>query len=313
MNYKYLFGPVPSRRLGLSLGIDLIPFKTCTYDCIYCESGRTTNLTIDRKEYVPIKDVCKELDDFLEKRPELDYLTFSGSGEPTLHSGIGKVLKYIKKKFPEYKTALITNACFFDDPSLRKELYLFDVILPSLDAVSEFVFRKLNRSHKKIDNNSIIKGLIDFRKEYSGEIWLEIFIIEGINDVSIEVEKFKKAVKSIHPDKLQLNTLDRPGAEKGVKAATLEAVNDFSEKIEYPVEVIADFYSGKNTRKNYDDIEDTILKMLKRRPMTLADISSSLGIEISSTEDVLMKITSKGKILREKLDRGIFYSVNNNI
>ena len=143
MKYKHLFGPVPSRRLGLSLGIDPIPYKTCSFDCVYCECGATTKLTAARKEYIPVDEIISELDSFLSSNPTLDYITFSGSGEPTLNIGIGRVISYLKKNFSQYKIAVLTNSSLFSDPEVREELLLADVIMPSLDAVSENVFQKI--------------------------------------------------------------------------------------------------------------------------------------------------------------------------
>ena len=157
--YNYLFGPVPSRRLGISLGVDLVPHKTCSLNCIYCECGRTTNLTIERKAYVPTETVLAELKTFLEPKPKLDYITFSGAGEPTLHSGIGEIVKFLKTNFPNYKIALLTNGTLFYQPELIKEVKSIDLILPSLDAASDLVFRKLNRPFPKLHIETMIEEL----------------------------------------------------------------------------------------------------------------------------------------------------------
>ncbi len=216
MKLKYIFGPVLSRRLGKSLGIDLIPYKTCPLDCIYCECGKTDNLTIERKEYVPTEEVIEELDGYLKNQPDIDYITFAGSGEPTLHKEISKIIDFIKSNYPEYKIALITNAILFPDSSVIEEIKKVDLIIPSLDAISQSVFEKINRPASNIKSSDIIKGLKNLRKEYNGELWLEIFIVPGINDTADELQLFRDTIEVISPDKIQINSLDRPGTEDWV-------------------------------------------------------------------------------------------------
>jgi len=218
MEFKHLFGPVPSRRLGVSLGIDLVPYKTCSFDCVYCECGKTTNKTIKRIEYVPTHEIINELKTYLDKNPELDYVTFSGAGEPTLHNGIKQIIDFLEQNY-QYKVAVLTNASLFYDKKVRMEIKNADLVKPKLDAGSDEIFKKINRPHENLNLNKIINGLIEFRKEYYGKIYLEIFIIPNLNDTTTELEKIKDIVKKINPDKIQLNTLDRPGTEKWVMQA----------------------------------------------------------------------------------------------
>lgn len=238
MKLKYIFGPVISRRLGRSLGIDLIPFKTCSLDCIYCECGRTNSLTRERKEYVPTDEVINELNNYLSTLPELDYLTFSGSGEPTLHSGIGKIINFLKDNYPQYKVALLTNGTLFTDKNVIAEVKRADLIVPSLDGVSEEVFSKINRPVNNITSQEIISGLENLRKEYRGEIWLEIFIVPGINDKEKELRLFKEAIARIRPDKVQLNTLDRPGTEAWVRPVPEEKLRSITGFLGDKVEIV---------------------------------------------------------------------------
>jgi len=172
--YKHLFGPVPSRRLGMSLGIDLIPHKICTLNCIYCECGATTSLTHERKAYVPVDEVYSELNDFFKNNPDPDYLTFSGAGEPTLHSHIGEVIAFLKELRPSIRVAVLTNGTLFGDPEVREELMLADLVLPSLDAATDLAMRRINRPRRELKASGYIKGLIEFSREFKGEIWLEI-------------------------------------------------------------------------------------------------------------------------------------------
>ena len=240
MKYKYLFGPVPSRRLGISLGVDLVPHKVCSLNCVYCEVGRTTNLTIERKEYIPLQDILDELKHYLDKGPKLDYITFSGAGEPLLHNGIGKVISFIKDNYPQYKLAILTNSTLLFDEQVRVEIMKIDLLLPSLDAVSDEVFRKLNRPNPKLNNKRIIEGLIQFRKDFTGIIWLEIFIVPGLNDTQEELTSLKKTIESIAPDQVQLNTLDRPGTESWIAPVSQNRMEEIAEFLKpLPVMIIA--------------------------------------------------------------------------
>lgn len=238
LKLKHIFGPVLSRRLGNSLGVDLIPFKTCSMDCIYCECGKTTNLTTKRDEYVSTAEVIKELGKYLNSAPELDYITFAGTGEPTLHSGIGAIVDFLKEKYSQYRIALLTNSALLTDKQLVEEIKNIDLIIPSLDAVSEKVFNKINRPAKNIKVNDIINGIISLKKEYRGKLWLEIFIVPGINDTERELIRFNKVLDNINPEKVQLNSLDRPGTEKWIKHAAKSKLNYIASTLNAEVEII---------------------------------------------------------------------------
>jgi len=238
-SYHYLFGPVLSRRLGISLGVDFIPYKTCNYDCVYCERNATTDMSIIRREFVPPKDIISELDRFLATHPHLDYITFSGSGEPTLYTGIGVIARTIKTVHPDYQVALITNGSLFSDPAVRQDVLFCDVIIPSLDAATNEVFAKINKPHPSITTEMVISGLEALRDEFKGKIWLEIFIIPDLNDSLDEIQKLHDAILRIRPDKVQLNTLDRPGAEAWIQPATERHLKDIAAQLDYPsVEII---------------------------------------------------------------------------
>jgi len=308
MKYKYLFGPVPSRRLGISLGVDLVPHKVCSLNCVYCEVGRTTNLTIEREEYIPLNDILTELKNYLNQNPNLNYITFSGAGEPLLHSGIGKVISFIKNDYPQYKLALLTNSTLLYDENVRKEILGIDLLLPSLDAVSEKVFKKLNRPNSKLDNNKIIEGLIKFRKSFKGKIWLEVFVIPGLNDTDKELELLKKTIKDIAPDQVQLNTLDRPGTESWIEPITknrMEEIADFFKPL--PVEIIAKFQSRNKIRSYQKDVEQQIMETIKRRPCTDKDLSEMLGIHINEINKYLSELLHEGSVTSQQLDRGTFF------
>jgi len=308
--YKHLFGPVPSRRLGISLGIDLIPKKVCSLNCVYCEVGRTTNLTTDRLEYVKYDEVIAELKIFMSNNPKIDFITFSGSGEPTLNSRIGNVLKYIKEKYPKIKTAILTNGTLLYDKNLRGELMDADVILPSLDAASKDIFRKIDRPNKKLNIETYIQGLVDLRKEYKGKIWLEIFLLKGYNDTKKELKLLKEAILKIKPDTVQLNTLDRPGTKRDLIPLTKEEMNAIIDFWELPnIEIIASPDERSNIESYSGDIEAAIIETIARRPCTLDDLQHFLGLHINEINKYLGKLEAGNKIETVNLERGVFYEL----
>ncbi|MCG2721919.1 MAG: radical SAM protein, partial [Thermodesulfovibrionales bacterium] len=206
---KYVYGPVPSRRLGFSLGIDVIPYKTCTLNCIYCQIGRTTQKTLDRRPYNQKADILKEVKDVLKRKQQIDYITFSGSGEPTLNSDIGALIKEVKA-CTSLPVAVLTNGTLLFMEDVQKDLMNADVVLPSLDAASAQVFRRVNRPHHSLEIETILDGLKRFRKLFRGRIWLEIMLIKGLNDNAEELLCMRNAISEIQPDRVHLNTVVRP-------------------------------------------------------------------------------------------------------
>jgi wyosine [tRNA(Phe)-imidazoG37] synthetase (radical SAM superfamily) len=238
--YKHIYGPVKSRRLGNSLGVDMVPHKTCSLDCVYCECGATTVLTTERREYIPTEPIIAEIDDYLSNNPPPDYVTFGGSGEPTLHSGLGAIIKHLKSRSPAQKLALLTNSTLLGDEQLRRDILPCDLILPSLDAVSDGVFRKVNLPESSISCEKIINGLIALSSEYKGKIWLEVFIAPGINDADDEIILFKKVITRINPTIVQLNSLDRPGTCDALGAASRASLEGIAHRFApLPAEIIS--------------------------------------------------------------------------
>jgi wyosine [tRNA(Phe)-imidazoG37] synthetase (radical SAM superfamily) len=308
--YKYLFGPVPSRRLGMSLGVDLVPRKVCSLDCVYCEVGKTTLLTSIRKEYILYSKVKNELLNYFKTNPDPDYITFSGSGEPTLNIYIGEVLKFVKKHKPNIPVAVLTNGTLFFDAHVRKSILEADIVLPSLDAATKDVFNKINRPAEDLNIEMVIEGLIKFRKEFAGKIWLEILILPGYNDSLNELAEMKKAILKIKPDSVQLNTLDRPGTVQGLRGATRQELKSIVEFLDLDnVEIIAASPQRKKIQAYRNDIENTILETISRRPCTIEDIIEILGIHISEINKYLDVLEADGKIESVKQDRGIFYKL----
>jgi|AntRauTorckE6833_2_1112554.scaffolds.fasta_scaffold00916_8 wyosine [tRNA(Phe)-imidazoG37] synthetase (radical SAM superfamily) len=306
---KYLYGPVPSRRLGVSLGIDLIPYKICSFNCIYCECGKTTNLSIKRKEFKPFEKIIKELDEYLKEKPELDYITFSGSGEPTLYLHLGKIVKFIKANYPEYKLALLTNSSLLGDKSLRNELKELDLIVPSLDSAIKENYKKINQPHKNISLNSIIKGLISLRKEFKGKIFLEIFLVPGINDNENEFRKLKSIIDEINPDRVQINTLDRPGTEKWVEPADQKILEKAVEILGKKAEIIDPYIPEKTTVKLSHAVKKRIIEIISRRPCTVKDLSEILNLHVNEVNKYLRDVEQEIDIQTKDEKRGQFYFI----
>ena len=308
--YKHLFGPVPSRRLGISLGVDLVPHKVCTLNCIYCECGSTTRLTLERDEYVPFEELLEELEDYFAKNPDPDFITFSGAGEPTLHSRIGEVLSFIKKLKPSIRVALISNGTLFSDPEVRRELTEVDVVLPSLDAATERAFRKINRPRKDLKLDEYVSGLVEFKKEFKGEFWLEVLILPGYNDDPENIQALKKAIHAIAPDRIQLNTLDRPGVIDGLRPATREELEAIVHEWDMEhVEIVVPVAEREESKAFRTDVEAAILETISRRPCTIEDIHQILGIHINEINKYLGTLEDSGQIETNRQERGVFYQL----
>lgn len=306
--YKYLFGPVPSRRLGMSLGIDLVPHKVCTLNCVYCECGKTTDLTTERKEYVPYKKVIEELEHFMNNNPAPDYITFSGSGEPTLNSRIGDIVEFIKQNYPKISLALLTNGTLLNDKKVRAEILKTDVVLPSLDGASKNAYLKINRPFHSLDLTEYIKGLVEFRKEYNGKIWLEVLIIPDYNDDKENLKLLKEAFLKIKPESIQLNSLDRPGVIDSLRTISRQELQEIANFWNLDnVEIIASAPERKDIKSYRSDTESAILETIFRRPCTLDDLTEILGMHRNELNKYLDVLDAEKKIEMIRQERGVFY------
>jgi wyosine [tRNA(Phe)-imidazoG37] synthetase (radical SAM superfamily) len=293
--YRHLYGPVPSRRLGRSLGIDLVPHKVCTYNCIYCQVGRTTKETVDRKEYIPKEEVLEEVRSFLSKGgPPIDHLSLSGSGEPTLHSQIRSIIEGIKglSKTP---VAVLTNGSLLYEKGVREDLLPADVVLPSLDAVSQEVFRKINRPPDSFSVDSVIEGIVEFRRIYQGKIWLEILFCRGVNDGQDELRRMKKAIDQIRPDRIHLNTVVRPPAENWARPLSDKELEEIRAFFGDRASIITEFDRHLIPASEGDRREE-ILKILRRRPLSNVDLSKGMGISPEELEGEIRPLVEEGKL-----------------
>lgn len=293
----------------MSLGIDLVPFKTCPFDCVYCECGATTNLTVKRAEYVPVNDVCAEIGTYMknaESHP--DYITFSGSGEPTLHTGIGDIIKFIKSTFPNQKIALLTNAALLDDSSLRHDILGCDIIVPSLDAVSQQVFKNILGPHLSLDPQKIVNSIAELKKEYSGKLVVELFIVPGQNDTPEELTLIKSALDKIKPDALQINSLDRPGTSSLVTKpddSRLEQIAAFFDNVNVQLVKRPDYLV--KTSQGRELLRRKIVSTVKRRPSTIDDLMVIVGIARDELSAIIESYIDEGLIKAEEGERGTFY------
>jgi len=316
---KYLYGPVPSRRLGLSCGIDIVPLKVCTLDCIYCQLGTTAQTSIERKEYIPIEPVLAELKEALSEGLEADYITLAGSGEPTLNSRLGELIDGIKK-LTDIPVAILTNGTLLYRKDVRADCSKADVVMPSLDAGDEKTFQRINRPNGIISIEKLISGLCTFRKEFSGQIWLEIFIVEGINTDTEQIADIKKAVELINPDKIHLNTAVRPTADRSIAKLSNEKLQNIADQLGPKCEVVADFTSTHSFKLNSSISEDTLgsqsftnskaeslLSMLKRRPCSLNDICAGLGISQNEARKHISDFQHMGVIQSDEIDGIVFF------
>jgi wyosine [tRNA(Phe)-imidazoG37] synthetase (radical SAM superfamily) len=310
MIQRHIFGPVLSRRLGLSLGVDLISFKTCSYDCVYCECGPTTLHTITRQDFFPAEDVIAELRNVLASRPHLDSITLAGSGEPTLSLSLGRVINCVKNEYPEYTLSILTNGSLFIDGTVREELAPADRVIPTLTSVSQETFERIHHPYPSLRIEAIITGMVQFREMYSGALWLEVFIIPGLNTTAEELAGLKGAIERINPDRIQLNTLDRPPAEGWVKAATdaeLErvcAVLGVSD-----IEIVGRKLPVSRAMKTNTEAGDLIRATLCRRPSTVEDLVRTTGLSGGEVAKILGALEREGTVTSKRGTRGVFYTI----
>ena len=305
---KFTFGPVPSRRLGRSLGIDLVPFKTCTYDCIYCQLGRTTNKTTDRQEYYPVRDIIQAVKEKLREISHPDYITLSGSGEPTLYSHIGKIIHKIKD-IADIPVAVLTNGSLFWIDEVRNAVLNADLIIPSLDAGDEDTFVYVNRPHKDILFKKMADGLHSLRETYKGLIWLEVFLVSGVTDNEKELSKIKSWTDCIKPERIQLNTAVRTPAEDFVRTVSKERMEEIAGFFGSHCEVIAD-YSKVHDLSEFHSTRDDVLELLKRRPCSMDDISGGLDLHRNETIKYVQELLDQNFIRMEKRGDKALYIQN---
>lgn len=310
MTENHIFGPVMSRRLGRSLGIDLLPFKTCSYDCVYCECGATTHITTKRAEFFPTEEVISQLDTVLRERPTLDYITFAGSGEPTLSLSIGRIIRHLKTAYPEYKVAVLTNGSLLGNKEVAADLSQADLVIPTLTSTSQETFEKIHRPYPGLLTKTIISDILEFRKEFQGEIWLEIFLIPDLNTSLEELASLRDVIDKIQPARIQLNTLDRPAAEDWVTAPDPDELENFRKyfaELKIPVDVAGVCCEQPDVCRAGESTHEHILKTLRIRPSTVEDLASMTGLHHHEVAKYLSGLLEEGTVHIQRGKRGVFY------
>jgi wyosine [tRNA(Phe)-imidazoG37] synthetase (radical SAM superfamily) len=302
---RYVFGPVPSRRLGFSLGVDILPYKTCSFDCIYCELGPTTCRTIAPTGQISSADVLAELDARLASpRQRIDWLTISGSGEPTLHPELGHLIRAIKKKYA-LPLALITNGSLFFDPAIVERVQEADLIIPSLDAVDPEAFQAINRPHPELRIASIVEGLIRLGRLPGPRIWLEVLFLRGLNDQPAQIEALCRAIERINPEQVQLNTVVRPPVEAFARALDYRELEAIRGIMGPRAAIIAP--PTVNAGIQIELLESEILALIARRPCTAEDLSRLTGLSPQRTGALLNRLLEQEQIACQLFDRKDFF------
>jgi len=297
---QYTYGPVPSRRLGRSLGVDLVPPKTCDLNCVYCQLGRTEHTRLERAHYTPVDAMVEDVQSRLRNGPRPDYVTLAGSGEPTLHVGFGEVAGRIKA-FTDVPIALVTNGTLFHLAEVRAACRAIDLILPSLDAGDEETFQRINRPHAGLTLQMVVGGLAALRREFAGQLWLEVFVIAGLNDSDEQIARIKACADRIDPHRIQVNTAVRPPAEADVGVPSAQRLEEIRERLGPRAEIIAPV-SGLPDTAGARARRQEVLAMLLRRPCTAKDVAEGLGLHPNEAIKHLRRLLDEGAVqVRQRL------------
>jgi len=302
---RHVFGPVPSRRLGFSLGVDPVVPKTCTLDCVYCELGPTTNRTVSRRPYVAVAGILDELRARLAEHPDLDFVTLSGSGEPTLNSDLGALIDGIKA-MTDKPVAVLTNGTLLTDPDVRAALARADVVAPSLDAVSREAFERVNRPDESLDPEAIAEGLVTFAREFQGEVWLEVMVVEGLNDDSAEIERIAGIIEAIKPERIHVNTVVRPPASPRARAVPHDRLLEIARRFGPNAEVIAAPTVSAQSAPP-PDVEGVVVAMAERRPITALDVARSAGVSQAAAAKMLDRLVDIGVLSVVRHGETLYY------
>jgi len=301
-NGECVYGPVPSRRLGRSLGVDLVPFKTCSYDCVYCQLGRTTDRTVTRRCWVDPAEVVSQVRGRLHAAPEI--ITIAGSGEPTLHSGIGEVIAGIKQA-TEIPVAVLTNGSLLGLPAVQRDLRLSDIVIPSLDAPDERLFRLVNRPHPELSFSDVTNGLTAFRDSFRGQIWLEVLLLGGMTGIPAEVERLAGIATRLAPDRIQLNTVVRPPAESLAEPVPAHRLEEFAAMFTPHAKVIA---PAPLTVTGLAATGGDVHALVARRPCTLEDIAAGLGIHRNEALKAVTALVAARQVESSVHNGRLFYT-----
>jgi wyosine [tRNA(Phe)-imidazoG37] synthetase (radical SAM superfamily) len=302
----HVFGPVPSRRLGRSLGVDLIPFKACTFDCLYCQLGPTPKTTLERQQIAEVEPIIGEITEKLAATKP-DYITLSGSGEPTLYPRLGELIERIHE-VTTVPVAVITNGSLLFDRDVREGLIHAELVIPSLDAGDEEMYRRVNRPHDELSFQRLVEGLTLLKKEYRGQYWLEVLLLAGLTDSEEEAAKIAAIARQIGPDRIQLNTCVRPPADRSARMVSANRLDELTNLFSPKAEVIADYRrDGLEISNDGDSAE--ILEILSRRPCSAPDIAAGLGLALNEVIKRLEPLLSDGRVEATRTETGLIHYV----
>jgi len=305
---KYIFGPVPSRRLGLSLGIDIIPHKICTLDCLYCEVGRTNCLSVKKEHFYSVDSIIEEFErEYISLKDSLDVVTITGSGEPTLNEDLDEIATRVKK-ISEHPVAILTNSTKITDEKVAEALKKFDIVVPSIDAASQDVFKKINRPEESLDIEKINEALVKFSNDFDGKLLIELLLVKDINDSETELKKISDIVKRCRYESLQLNTVFRPPAYTGTRGLNESELIDVFLKMKsfgIKVERVSNFI--KTFSHEAGDEKERVFELLTMRPCTVYEVASVFGISVEKSELIINDYLSKSQLSEEEHDSKKFY------
>lgn len=294
---QYVYGPIPSRRLGRSLGIDPIPLKTCNWNCIYCQLGRSTPMTNERREYLPREAILAEVEEALahHSADEIDYISLVGSGEPTLHSALGWLIREIRQR-TSIPVAVITNGALMHRADVRAELAAADVVMPTVSAGTAELYRRIHRPHPDVPFAAMIDGLAEFRAIFRGQLWIEVMLIDGINDTENALHELKKTLERIEPDQVHILLPDRPPAEPWVQPAGQEGLLRAEALLGQVAHIVHPFSNGIHA-SDYASPDEAIVGIVTRHPMSLAQLIATLNAWTDDeVSDALARLEQAGAI-----------------
>jgi wyosine [tRNA(Phe)-imidazoG37] synthetase (radical SAM superfamily) len=299
-----VYGPVPSRRLGRSLGVDLVPAKTCSYDCVYCQLGRTNRLTVERREGAAVETLVAEVEAALARGPAPDIITLAGAGEPTLYRPLGELITALRRRFRP--VGVLTNGSLLFDPELRGELREADVVMPSLDAGDEVSFVGVNRPHPDLDLAGVVAGMVAFRQEYRGQLWLEVMLLAGITGTRDDTAAIARLAARVRPDRVHLNTVVRPPVELMAEAVPEAELEALAALFEPRAEVIAAHRAAPGGGRRHP-ARDELLALLRLRPCTAGDVADALAMAPNDAAKALAALVSSGEVELTRRGERLFY------
>lgn len=306
MAFKYVFGPVASGRLGISLGVEMLGAPICSFDCLYCECGRTRNLSCERRSLVPAAAILEELAQWRELNPDLpDYITLGGMGEPTLNTEFDAVVVGIRELFPDTPVAVLTNTTTLSDPAVRTSLKAVDAVLPSMDTLVEAEFTAVNRPAEGLTAQGIAESLLKFRQEYEGKIYLEILLVGGVNDTEKNRSLLKKFIGDLRPDRVDVVTMSRPGAYGEAKPVSAEIVEDWRSTLSAQVRGPEPRRKrGVDSALSDEQIVDSVYASVRRRPQTADQLEGALAVRRDRLEKALAALIGASRV---RLEDGFYY------